>query len=62
MAAFIQPPFQYAPGHQEIAEMVGSTRETVTRTLAQFRQNGWIRTQGVSVEILQQEKMRNISI
>ncbi|MGO8719622.1 MAG: Crp/Fnr family transcriptional regulator [Acidobacteriaceae bacterium] len=48
--------------HQEIAEMVGTTRETVTRTLAQFRQNGWIRVQGVSMEILQQEKMRNISI
>ena len=47
--------------HQEIAEMVGTTRETVTRTLAQFRHNGWIRIQGVSLEILQQEKMRNIS-
>lgn len=48
--------------HQEIAEMVGTTRETVTRTLAQFRQNGWIRMQGVSMEILQPEKMRNISV
>jgi CRP/FNR family transcriptional regulator len=48
--------------HQEIAEMVGTTRETVTRTLASFRQHGWIRIQGASVEILQQEKMKGISI
>jgi CRP/FNR family cyclic AMP-dependent transcriptional regulator len=48
--------------HQEIAEMVGTTRETVTRTLASFRQHGWIRVHGASVEILQQEKMKDISI
>lgn len=48
--------------HQEIAEMVGTTRETVTRTLATFRQQGWIRIHGASVEILQQEKMKDISI
>jgi CRP/FNR family transcriptional regulator len=48
--------------HQEIAEMVGTTRETVTRTLASFRQHGWIRVHGASVELLQQEKMREISI
>lgn len=48
--------------HQEIAEMVGTTRETVTRTLANFRQHGWIRIHGASVEILQREKMKHISI
>lgn len=48
--------------HQEIAEMVGTTRETVTRTLATFRQHGWIRIHGASVELLQQEKMKDISI
>jgi CRP/FNR family transcriptional regulator len=48
--------------HQEIAEMVGTTRETVTRTLASFRHQGWIRVHGASVEILQQEKMKDISI
>lgn len=47
--------------HQEIAEMVGTTRETVTRTLVQFRQNGWIRIHGASLEILQQEKLRSIA-
>jgi CRP/FNR family transcriptional regulator len=48
--------------HQEIAEMVGTTRETVTRTLANFREHGWIRIHGASVEILQQKKMQDISI
>ena len=48
--------------HQEIAEMVGTTRETVTRTLASFRQHGWIRIHGASVEILQREKMKGIAI
>ncbi len=48
--------------HQEIAEMVGTTRESVTRTLASFRHNGWIRVHGASIEILQQDKMKGISI
>jgi CRP/FNR family cyclic AMP-dependent transcriptional regulator len=54
--------FKIVLTHQEIAEMVGTTRETVTRTLASFRQHGWIRIHGASVEILQQEKMKGISI
>lgn len=48
--------------HQEIAEMVGTTRESVTRTLASFRHDGWIRVHGASVEILRRDKMRGISI
>lgn len=48
--------------HQEISEMVGTTRETVTRTLANFREHGWISIHGASVEILQQKKMQDISI
>ena len=48
---------------QEIAEMVGTTRETVTRTLATFRHHqGWIRIHGAFVEILQQGKMKEVSI
>jgi len=31
-----------APTHQELAELVGSSRETVTRTLAAFEKKGWI--------------------
>ncbi|MGC1870360.1 MAG: Crp/Fnr family transcriptional regulator [Acidobacteriaceae bacterium] len=54
--------FKMVLTHQEIAEMVGTTRETVTRALASFRQHGWIRIHGSSVEILQQQKMKDISI
>ncbi|HTU51493.1 MAG TPA: Crp/Fnr family transcriptional regulator [Acidobacteriaceae bacterium] len=54
--------FKMVLTHQEIAEMVGTTRETVTRALASFRQHGWIRIHGASVEILQQEKMKDIAI
>jgi CRP/FNR family transcriptional regulator len=57
-----QKHFNMVLTHQEIAEMVGTTRETVTRTLASFRHDGWIRVHGASVEILQQEKMKGISI
>jgi len=42
--------------------MVGTTRETVSRTLASFRQYGWIRIHGAWVELLQQQKMKDISI
>ncbi len=28
--------------HEEMASMAGTTRETVTRTLGQFRKDGWI--------------------
>ncbi len=48
--------------HREIAEIVGATRETVTRALASFRQKGWISVHGASVEILQREKLKHISI
>jgi CRP/FNR family cyclic AMP-dependent transcriptional regulator len=48
--------------HQEIAEMVGTTRESVTRTFTSFRHDGWIRIHGVSIEILQEDKMKQISI
>ena len=54
--------FNIALTHLEIAETIGSTRETVTRTLGQFRRDGWIRTKGVSVEILRRDKMEGISI
>lgn len=47
--------------HQEIAEMVGTTRETVTRTIGRFRREGWIRVHGASVQILQPQKMNALS-
>ena len=44
--------------HEEIASMVCSTRETVTRTLSQFRKDGWISVEGSEVAIHQPELLR----
>jgi CRP/FNR family transcriptional regulator len=37
--------------HEEIASMAGTTRETVTRTLGQFRKDGWISIEDALVTI-----------
>ena len=42
--------------HEEIATMIGSTRETVTRTLVQFRKRGWISIES-SVLVLKNPEM-----
>lgn len=41
-----------APTHQELAEMVGSSRETVTRTLAQMEKAGVLETRRRSITLL----------
>lgn len=40
--------FQVTLTQEEIAQMVGSTRETVSRILMDFRRKGWIRVKGVT--------------
>jgi CRP/FNR family transcriptional regulator len=40
--------FQVTLTQEEIAQMVGSTRETVSRILMDFRRKGWIRARGVT--------------
>ena len=42
------PRFQVTLTQEEIAQMVGSTRETVSRILMDFRRKGWIRIKGVT--------------
>jgi CRP-like cAMP-binding protein len=38
--------------HQELANLIGCTRETVSNTLGQFREQGMIRIDGRSITIL----------
>lgn len=38
--------------YQEIANMVGSTRETVTRSISQMQQNSWVRLEGGRLYLL----------
>jgi len=44
--------------HEEMASMTSTTRETVTRTLGQFRKDGWIAIEDSLVTILQPERLQ----
>jgi CRP/FNR family transcriptional regulator, cyclic AMP receptor protein len=44
--------------HDEMASMACTTRETVTRTLGQFRKDGWISIAGSVVKLEQPEQLR----
>ncbi len=45
---------------EEIGQMVSSSRETVSRTLAEFRENGWLRTKGIAWTILDRKALENL--
>lgn len=46
--------------HEEMASMTCTTRETVTRTLGQFRKEGWISIEESLVTIRQQEPLETL--
>jgi CRP/FNR family transcriptional regulator len=43
--------------HEEIAQMIGSSRETVTRVLSQFKKSGHIRLDGATLVICNREAL-----
>jgi len=47
--------------HKEMANLIGSTRETVSLTLSQFKRRGLIRTEGRKVIIADREGLRALS-
>ncbi len=47
--------------HEEMASMTCTTRETVTRTLGQFRKDGWISIEGSLITIHHPEQLQNLS-
>ena len=47
--------------HQEMANLIGSTRETVSLTLAQFKKKGLIQTEGRKVIIADREGLRALA-
>jgi CRP-like cAMP-binding protein len=47
--------------HQEMANLIGSTRETVSLTLAQFKRKGLIQTEGRKVIISDREGLRALA-
>ncbi|HXJ21538.1 MAG TPA: Crp/Fnr family transcriptional regulator [Polyangia bacterium] len=47
--------------HQEMANLIGSTRETVSLTLSQFKRKGLIQTEGRRVILSDQEGLRALA-
>lgn len=45
---------------EEIAQFVGTSRETVSRVLSDFRKKGWLRMKGVIWTILDKQGLENI--
>jgi CRP/FNR family transcriptional regulator len=46
--------------HEELASMTCTTRETVTRTLGQFRKEGWISIEDSLVTVHQPERLQSL--
>lgn len=44
--------------HEEMASMACTTRETVTRTLGQFRKDGWISIEDGTISVLQPDHLQ----
>ena len=46
--------------HQQLAEMIGTYRETVTKVLNDFRQQGWIRMDHGRIQLLELQTLRKM--
>ena len=53
--------FTMALTHEEIANMAGTSRETVTRLLNQFRRDHWITIKGTSLTILKPDQLERLT-
>jgi CRP/FNR family transcriptional regulator, cyclic AMP receptor protein len=53
--------FMLALTHEEIANMAGTSRETVTRLLNQFRRDQWIQVRGASVTIVKPDQLERLT-
>ena len=58
---FYDTRFTMALTHEEIANMAGTSRETVTRLLNQFRRDQWIAIKGASMTIVQPEELERLT-
>lgn len=50
--------FQMRLSHEEIGALIGSSRETVTRLLNDFRRRGWVKTKGAVVTLADPERLK----
>lgn len=46
---------------EEISSIVGATRETVSRVIASFRRQGWIRREGASWQIIKKDLLSDLA-
>jgi len=53
--------FELPLSRKEIAEFIGKTTENVIRTLSEFRKDGIIKIFGKSIEIIDKEKLKQVS-
>jgi CRP/FNR family transcriptional regulator len=53
--------FTMALTHEEIANMAGTSRETVTRLLNQFRRDQWITIKGASLTIIKPDQLERLT-
>jgi CRP/FNR family transcriptional regulator len=53
--------FTMALTHEEIANMAGTSRETVTRLLNQFRRDEWITVKGSSLTIIKPDQLERLT-
>ncbi|RLD59592.1 MAG: hypothetical protein DRI97_00680 [Bacteroidetes bacterium] len=53
--------FELPLNRREIAEFIGKTTENVIRTLSEFRKDGIIKIFGKSIEIIDKEKLKQVS-
>jgi len=53
--------FELPLSRREIAEFIGKTTENVIRTLSEFRKDGIIKIFGKSIEIIDKEKLQQVS-
>ncbi len=53
--------FKLSLTRTELGALIGTTRETVTRILHEYTENGWIGIQGKTVKILKKDMLQKIS-
>lgn len=47
--------------HEEIAQIIGTSRETVTRTLVTFRKNGWARISNLNLVVENRDALEKLA-
>ena len=45
---------------EEIAQLVGTSRETVSRVLGDFKRKGWLRVKGATWSIVNKQALEDI--